>query len=159
MNSTSQQESRSFGQVSADGVGAASSSLGSSVHPEAFRDGPDKRKIGRRGASRLKIHLPACLETISARLVAAIADLSQTGAGLRLEAAPRLGADVVLTFGEVEAFAKVVWTKDGLVGLEFYSSLSLQQVLAARLEAEILSSTQQQQLSHVGEDWSLGTHH
>jgi hypothetical protein len=115
-------------------------------------------KIGRRGASRLKIHLPSKLETISGRQSAVIQDVSQTGAGLRLQTVPRVNADVILTFAKVEAFSNVVWTNKNSAGLKFYTPLSLEQVLVARAEGEMLPIKQRRELAGTAKAWCLGVY-
>jgi hypothetical protein len=133
-----------------------------SLHPQGCDTGPsphsgeDQRKIGRRGASRLRICLPARLDTITGRTPGVIHDLSQSGARLRLQSVPRAGADVVITIGRLEAFATVVWANDNFIGLKFYDPLSLQQVLDVRAEAEKLPASQRRELSDAGQLWCQG---
>lgn len=129
-------------------------SAGSGTIPHAAED---QRKIGRRGASRLRICLPTRVDTITGRSPGVIHDLSQSGARSRLQSVPRAGADVVITIGSLEAFATVVWANDNFVGLKFYEQLSLQQVLDVRAEAERLPATQRRDLSEAGQGWCLGT--
>lgn len=122
-----------------------------------LRSEEDKIMIGRRGASRLKISLPAKLETISGGHPAEIRDLSETGAKIRLGIAPRVAADVVLKLWSIEAFSQVVWAADDLVGLKFDEPLSPQQVLAVRAKAETLPIMDRQELAEAGRAWCRGS--
>lgn len=135
-------------------VACHSEGSGTGANPHT---GEDQRKIGRRGASRLRICLPAKVDTITGRAPGVIHDLSQSGARLRLQSVPRAGADVVITIGSLEAFGTVVWANDNFIGLKFYDPLSLQQVLDVRAEAEKLPATQRRELSEAGQGWCLGT--
>lgn len=116
----------------------------------------EQQEIGKRRTSRLRIYLPAYLETIDGKQLAAIHDLSQTGARLQIRRAPRLGAAGVLTFARVEAFSTVVWTNKDFIGLDFETALSPVEVLSARREGELLPIIQRQELSEAGRLWCLG---
>ena len=76
-------------------------------------------QIGRRRDSRLRLHIPARLDTIHASVQAQLLDLSQSGAHLAVAEQLVLGEDTLLRWLSFEGFGRVVWATPKQVGLEF----------------------------------------
>ncbi len=85
--------------------------------PDLQHAGP--RPTGRRRDSRLRLAIPARLETIHGTYPAALLDLSQSGAHIRVDEPLGKGVDAILFWLQFEAFAGVVWSTPTHAGLEF----------------------------------------
>jgi hypothetical protein len=100
--------------------------------PEPLHFGENHQPTGRRASRRVRISLPAFLETVAGRYLAELTSLSCGGAGLRLEEPPKCGSTAVVHCGGIEAFGTVVWSECERCGIKFDDRLTEAQVLAAR---------------------------
>ena len=73
----------------------------------------------KRGASRLRLRLPAYADLHSGTLRVVLCDISLGGAKIFTHAALPPGRDILLRWGPHEAFGKIVWERDGLCGVQF----------------------------------------
>lgn len=87
---------------------------------------------GRRSSRRVRISLPAILETVTGRQFAELTSLSCGGAGLRVEEPPKCGSTAIVHCGTLEAFGTVVWSDSGRCGIRFDERITEGEVLAAR---------------------------
>lgn len=112
--------------------------------------------IGRRESRRVRVVLPASVETLHGNQAAELTSLSCTGAAVSLESVPKLGADLVLRCGSLEAFCNVVWVKPGRCGLHFDEPISEADVLSARHTSDHLPASQQAQRLAAAKAWVDG---
>ena len=87
---------------------------------------------GRRNRSRLRVRLPAKLETRTETSRVILVDLSTTGARVLSENLPKVGTEAVLHWDKYEAFGEVVWAEGVHGGIAFFDPLTEQDVLATR---------------------------
>lgn len=73
----------------------------------------------RRAAERASIGLPAHLETGTGSRAVTLQNLSVAGALIEAKNLPRVGQDVVVKCGGIDALAIVVWAGNGRCGLAF----------------------------------------
>ncbi len=97
---------------------------------------PSELQIGRRRDSRLRLNIPARLETIYGNVKVVLIDLSQSGGHLLTGEKQLCGKDAVLGWLQYEAFGRIVWSTDRQAGLEFDGMLTPQTLLATRDAAE-----------------------
>lgn len=89
-------------------------------------------QTGRRGRSRLRVRLPAKLQTRIENARVILVDLSMTGARLVADNPPAVGTEAMLHWDRYEAFGEVVWAQGVQFGLSFEEPISEQDVLATR---------------------------
>lgn len=87
---------------------------------------------GRRNRSRLRVRLPAKLETRTETSRVILADLSTTGARVLAEDLPKIGTEAVLHWDKYDAFGEVVWAEGVHCGIAFFDPIPEQDVLATR---------------------------
>ncbi len=80
---------------------------------------PELHRIGRRRDSRLRVSIPAWLETLDGKLRVALCDLSQSGAHVRCHGTLPGSGDAVLTWLHYEVMGRIVWSAPGQAGIEF----------------------------------------
>jgi hypothetical protein len=81
---------------------------------------PDER----RGAVRNAVECPAQLHLTVGIRPGTVADLSTSGARFHTESPPPVGMTALLKWQDHEAFCKVVWSRDGMCGVQFDRPLS-----------------------------------
>jgi hypothetical protein len=111
---------------------------------------------GRRSSGRARICLAAQLETVSGRYSAQLISLSCTGAGAAIEEPPKLGTDLIVKCGPIEAFGMVIWAHDGHCGIKFDEAIAKDVVLAARMASEHKSELAQADLIADAKEWAKG---
>ena len=129
--------------------------------PDEFRPvselGP---KVGRRGAARLRLSIPARLITLEDTRRCICVDLSRSGAQLALERPLALGESCVLQIGPVEPFGNVVRMarrdRGGTNGIAFDGELTDAHVLDVRQFAEGLAAAEQEALRREAREWVSG---
>jgi hypothetical protein len=113
---------------------------------------------GRRSAERQTISMPASMFSLEHSRVVTVEDISTSGARLIGEDLPRLGEDVWIKAGPVDAFGTVVRSEEGECGVTFEQPLSAQEEEFIRAEARMMSltkltATEREALA----DWRNGT--
>ena len=116
--------------------------------------------IGRRGAARLRLSLPARLQTMTDTRRCILLDLSQTGAKIGLEEPLRGGASAILELHGIDQFGTIVRQSKGgnggINGLEFEAPLTRSDVLAVRQFAETFEEREMQALRSEVRAWVMG---
>lgn len=96
---------------------------------------------GRRSAVREKLPLPAVVSTLETSVVAELVDLSATGARLRGDHLPLVGALVSLKLDCVHAFGSIAWVRGEECGVSFDASLANFELNRLRREVTVASVT------------------
>lgn len=78
-----------------------------------------KAAEGKRSAKRARVLLAAKLQTKHGEIEARLRDLSRKGALLECHEVPPIGSEVVFVRGKISVPARVAWTGNDRVGLEF----------------------------------------
>ena len=78
----------------------------------------------RRGAIRNPVECPAQLHLTVGIRPGMVADLSTSGARFQTDNPPPTGMTALLKWQDYEAFCKVVWSRDGMCGVQFDRPLS-----------------------------------
>lgn len=100
-------------------------------------EGDEPVRRGRRGDSRLRLHLPARITTIHGSMTVLLTDLSTSGARIATNENLRPGHSAVLWWSGLEAFGEVRWCEDGVCGIGFVDPIGTEAVLRTRaLDAE-----------------------
>ena len=86
----------------------------------------------RRGASRLRVRLPAFADLHSGTVRVVLCDLSLGGAKVFTPALLPIGRDVLLRWGAFDAFGTVIWERDGLHGIRFEEPLPAAMLIGTR---------------------------
>jgi hypothetical protein len=128
--------------------------------PYALPTIPRTDIVGRRGAARLRLSIPARFVSVDGHYDCILIDLSATGAQIAL-AAPRLREAVgYLMVARLEVFGEVVRAvrgqKGGVNGLVFDDPLSRDHVLAVRHHAETFQQREQVALRDQVRRWVTG---
>lgn len=89
-------------------------------------------KIGKRAESRLRVRLPARVETLEFRTPTVLRDLSRNGARIELAGPPLKPCDIVLCWDRYEAFGRVEWSHSGETGIRFEQAIPAQWLAATR---------------------------
>jgi hypothetical protein len=84
---------------------------------------------GQRQAKRARVLLAARLQTAHGDIEARLRDLSRKGALLECTVAPPAGTEVVFVRGATCVPARIAWSADNRVGLEFAYMIDEQEVL------------------------------
>lgn len=93
---------------------------------------------GRRMRSRLATRLPATLVTLFGSLPVILLDISLTGArclvtnNRGITNPLRTGKEVVLEWGQFDAFGTIIWEGEGLCGIQFDPIISPSVLVATR---------------------------
>lgn len=93
---------------------------------------PDEAAASRRVRSRLRLRLPARIETTFGAQDVLLLDLSLTGARVALREAVTVGRDMILAWSLFEAFGRIVWTNHATCGLRFERRLPPEILIATR---------------------------
>ena len=110
---------------------------------------------GRRAATREAAPLLALLTTIAETYQTVLVDISATGARLKGDELPPLGADLCFTVEQVKTFATVMWRRDLECGLQFYEPLLQKEVVSVRRQAANNAGLHPV-LAAALDDWVLG---
>ena len=122
----------------------------------ALSFGNDVHASGQRRHRRARLSLPAVLETITSRQPGQMTSLSRSGACVRVLEVPRLGSDVLLRSGDVDAFGTVVWSGLDACGIRFEELLPDQLVVAVRLLSDRQHEIVSAQRVAAARAWSQG---
>jgi len=116
--------------------------------------------IGRRGAARLRLAIPAQIVSTHATGTCVLLDLSRSGARIGLERALPPGECIYLKVARLEVFAEVVRRHGGIDGsvngLKFDEPLSDEAVLAVRRHAETFEQRQRDNFRDQVRRWVSG---
>jgi len=96
---------------------------------------------GRRAAVRQNVSMPASMFSLEHSRVVIVEDISTTGAKLTGDELPKLGEDVWIKAGPVDAFGTVVWSDELVCGVTFEQPLSASEDSFIREEARMMSLT------------------
>ena len=113
---------------------------------------------GRRAAVRQTVSMPASMFSLEHSRVVIVEDISTTGAKLSGNELPRLGEDVWIKAGPVDAFGTVAWADEFVCGVTFEQPLSSVEDEFIRAEARMMSLTKltaAEREAHA--DWRSGT--
>ena len=113
-------------------------------------------QVGRRSGARARLSLPATLESVRGVFRVTIINLSCTGAMVEVPELLKVGTDVVLQRGELDAFAVVVWAGSGRCGLQFYDPIDQEEVIAHRRTSEHVAGEPDREALARAERWATG---
>ena len=113
---------------------------------------------GRRAAERARIGLPAQLETVTGTRAVTLQNLSVAGAMIEAKNLPRVGQDVVVKCGGIDALAIVVWAGSGRCGLAFDSIADGEEIMRLRdAGQEAVRNEQSPDAVAAANDWANGS--
>jgi hypothetical protein len=112
--------------------------------------------IGRRSQSRLRVFLPARLETLSGTKSVFLADLSTIGAKLSLPEDWCPSGTAVLSWTDHEALGRVVWVKGKWCGVYFEEPLPIQVLVGTRAINDNLRGHLEFEARRLARDWVTG---
>ena len=118
-------------------------------------DGP-VRQVGRRGAPRLRLGLPAQLIAVEKAYTCILLNLSRTGAQVAILDAMREGEGAILRCGIINHFAIVTRTEFGLNALQFDEPLADAVVLETRRYHENFEEREKRALIETARKWVTG---
>jgi hypothetical protein len=113
---------------------------------------------GRRAAIRQNVSMSASMFSLEHSRVVIVEDISTTGAKLTGEDLPRLGEDVWIKAGPVDAFGTVAWADDLVCGVTFEQPLDRMEEEFIKSEARMMSLTNLTSAERDAlADWRSGT--
>ena len=113
---------------------------------------------GRRAAVRQNVSMPASMFSLEHSRVVIVEDISTTGAKLSGGDLPRLGEDVWIKAGPVDAFGTVVWADEFVCGVTFEQPLNSTEDEFIRAEARMMSLTNLTAAERAAlADWRTGS--
>lgn len=113
---------------------------------------------GRRAAVRQTVSMPASMFSLEHSRVVIVEDISTTGAKLTGDDLPKLGEDVWIKAGPVDAFGTVVWADEFVCGVTFEEPLSASEDNFIQAEARMMSLTKLTAAEREAlADWRSGT--
>jgi hypothetical protein len=86
-----------------------------------------------------------------------IINLSCTGAMIEVPELLKVGTDVVLQRGNLDAFAVVVWAGSGRCGVHFYDPIEEAEVITYRRNSEHAAGEPEREALARAERWATGT--
>jgi|KBSSwiStaDraftv2_1062776.scaffolds.fasta_scaffold557124_2 hypothetical protein len=86
----------------------------------------------KRGASRLRLRLPAHAITHQGNARVVLCDISLGGAKVFARADLPVGRDIVLKWDRFDAFGTIVWEREGLRGVQFDEPVPVPVLIATR---------------------------
>lgn len=119
-------------------------------------DGCDTQIVGRRGSARLRLSVPAKLQTTLRTLDCVLVNISRTGARIALEYPLEIGEFAVLKCARLEEYADVVRCGPGHNGLQFDRPLSKEQILALRAHSENAELEERHAFRREVRNWVTG---
>ena len=122
----------------------------------ALEFGNNFQPTGERRHRRARLSLAAQVETVTSRLTAQLTSLSRSGACVRLAPVPKVGSDVLLRCGAVEAFGNVVWSGPSACGIRFAELVTDQTVVAVRLASDRQPEIVTSQRLAAAKAWAQG---
>ena len=113
---------------------------------------------GRRSAVRQTVAMPASMFSLEHSRVVIVEDISTTGAKLTGAELPKLGEDVWIKAGPVDAFGTVVWADDFACGVTFEQPLNDAEDNFIQAEGRMMSLTKLTAAEREAlADWRSGT--
>ena len=113
---------------------------------------------GRRAAVRQTVSMPASMFSLEHSRVVIVQDISTTGAKLTGADLPKLGEDVWIKAGPVDAFGTVVWADDYMCGVTFEQPLNAAEDDFIQAEGRMMSLTKLTAAERAAlADWRNGT--
>jgi hypothetical protein len=113
---------------------------------------------GRRAAVRQNVSMAASMFSLEHSRVVIVEDISTSGAKLTGEELPKLGEDVWIKAGPVDAFGTVVWVVDFVCGVTFEQPLNRTEEEFITSEARLMSLTNLTSAERAAlADWRSGT--
>jgi hypothetical protein len=113
---------------------------------------------GRRAAVRQTVSMPASMFSLEQSRVVIVEDISTTGAKLTGAELPKLGEDVWIKAGPVDAFGTVAWVDEYVCGVTFERPLSASEDEFIQTEARMMSLTKLTAAERAAlADWRNGT--
>ena len=112
---------------------------------------------GERQFARARLNVPARLVTFSSTSPCTVVDVSCSGAKIGARNCPRVGAMVVIEGLPVELFGTVRWTAADTFGVEFDTSLPVEQVIALRVHSDGERKRQEEEQIAYARSWAKGT--
>lgn len=109
----------------------------------------------RRAHSRLRLGMPARLETLDGRQKVRLINLSQGGAHL-IASQPGDIRQAVLTWLRFEAFGTVAWSEGDHIGLEFDEPLPMAVLIETRQRAPAVVREEAMMTKEAARDWVAG---
>ena len=110
----------------------------------------------RRDFDRLRLGVPAVLQTLDAKLKVEIVDISQGGAQLVLPSKDSFAKECLLVWLSYEAFGEVSWRKGAQVGIRFEEPISHMAIHATRKNAEAILGEADEKTIDEAKRWSQG---
>lgn len=111
---------------------------------------------GKRRHSRLRVGLPAQMQSAAATTECELLDLSETGARFSTPEPPKAGAMVMVHCFHLELFGTVMWRRRGVVGMAFDEPLPLDQVVSVRGLADETARMEQEAARQAAKAWARG---
>ena len=87
----------------------------------------------------MSLRLSAAVRTLFGNGLLEVEDVSATGARLSGPRVPKTGEELMIRIETVEAFARVVWSRNGVCGLAFEDVLSSSDLAKLQQEARTVS--------------------
>jgi hypothetical protein len=107
---------------------------------------------GRRKHPRLRVGIPARLETVHGTKTVDLLNLSQAGAKIDLAQIPKV-REAILRWLDFEAMGNVIWQDGEQLGIVFDSPLTAEAILATR---KLAPSVVEEEVSEAARIWSIG---
>jgi hypothetical protein len=114
-------------------------------------------EVGKRVTSRLRLRLAARMMTTAQAWPAELLDLSYFGGRIACDDPPQPGHDVLIEWGDFDAFGMVVWASLRTCGVRFYEPLKAQVLIDTRdrNDAEPIQS-KMENARHDARDFVMG---
>ncbi len=113
-------------------------------------------KMGRRGAARLRLAIPARVVSLYSTQRCVLLDVSRTGAKIALKKPLDLGEGALLQVHTLDQFASAVRCENGRNGLEFEAPLSDELVIQMRWFGEQIEEQEKRDLREAVRAWVNG---
>lgn len=114
-------------------------------------------EVGKRITSRLRLRLAARVMTTAQSWPAELLDLSYFGGRLACDEPPLPGQDVLIEWGDFEAFGMVVWASLRTCGVRFYEPLKAPVLIATRDRNDVEPfQTNNERARHEARDFVMG---
>lgn len=117
----------------------------------------DEAPVGRREDARVRVRLAARLVSLAGTQAVRLNNLSRGGASVTTELPMKRGADAILQWRNVEAFAQVTWVEGCRCGLRFEQPIPDEAVLLARSASDNRSSLLRAEQLAAARAFSKGT--
>ncbi|MEM1196975.1 MAG: hypothetical protein AAGH57_12785 [Pseudomonadota bacterium] len=124
------------------------------IHNAADEGG--ENMVGRRGAARLRLSLPAHFVSVERTQPCILLNISQTGAKIAILDPIREGDGGILKCGKLSAFAIVARSEFSLNALQFEHPITHEDVLAMRRHYETFEDRERRKLIETARKWASG---